>query len=381
MEIRYGTNPHQRASVELVGERSPIEIRSGAPSYINLLDALNAWPLVRAARAALGTPVAASFKHVSPAGVATAGALDEVTAAATGARDALSPVASAYARARDVDPKCSFGDFVAVSEPVDVSLAQLLAGVVSDGVIAPGFEEGAMGILEKKKGGSYLVVEVDPSFSPPAEEARDLFGLRLIQDVDDLEITTETLGAAGAALPGLVQADLVLGLLALRYTQSNSVGFVRQGLTLGIGAGQQSRVDCTKLAGGKVDTWWLRRHPEIQGMQFAEGVRRQDRINWQIRVAEGDLTEAEQRLVADVIVGPVFELGEDERHGWLAQLDGVSMVSDGFIPFRDNIDQAARHGVQYLAEPGGAARSADIEEACREADIAYVTTGVRLFHH
>ena len=309
MELRYGTNPHQTASATPVTAGAwPVRVLNGQPSFINLLDALNGWQLVRQASQAIGRPAAASFKHVSPAGAAVA-----------------STVAGAYRLARDSDRKSSYGDFAAVSHPVDAELAELLAGVVSDGIVAPGYEPGTVSRLSRKKKGRYLVIEADAAFTPPVREAREVFGVRLVEDRDDVPITPALL-SPDSALPPRAVEDLLLGLVVLRFTQSNSVAYVRHGMTLGIGAGQQSRIDCTALAGAKVDTWWARRHPDVP-------------------------------------------------------IDQVACVSDGAFPFRDNVDEAARHGVEYLAEPGGSIRSGEVEQACRDHGIAYVRTGLRLFHH
>ena len=333
MELRYGLNPQQAAEV-LPGAR-PIRVLHGQPSYINLLDALNSWQLVREAAAAFDRPVAASFKHVSPAGAAVS-----------------ESVVDAYLRARDADPKSSYGDFAAVSHPVDDQLAEALLGVVCDGIVAPGYEVGTVARLSGKKGGRFLVVEADPAFEPPAREVREVYGMRLMQDRDPVPLTRS-----------LVESDdLLLGLAVLRYTQSNSVCYVKDGLTLGIGAGQQSRIDCTRLAGAKVDTWWLRRHPYVLALEFPPGMHRQERINAQIDHVENALSPA-------------------QRTEWLARLDGVSFVSDGALPFRDNVDVAAEHGVRYIAEPGGSIRSDEVAQACREHGITLVRTGLRLFHH
>jgi AICAR transformylase/IMP cyclohydrolase PurH len=380
MDLRYGTNPHQRpARIEPVTPGHwPIRLLAGEPSYINLLDAINGWQLVHSARQALGRPVAASFKHVSPAGVALAGPLDEVVAATYGIQDA-GAVTSAYLRARDADPKSSYGDFVAVSDPVDAELADVLRGLVCDGIVAPDFAPDALATLSAKKGGRFVVLQADPSVAPPPTTTREIYGLRLTEPADDLPLTTELLAdpVCGTLSPQ-AREDLLLGLIVLRYTQSNSVAYLRDGATLGVGAGQQSRVDCTRLAGAKADTWWLRRHPRIRDLEFRPGIRRQDRINWQVRCAEGDLlpTEVEQFAAASAVPRPTLD-----RTEWLSTMDGVSFVSDGALPFRDNVDAAAAHGVRYIAEPGGSIRADDVAQACREQDIALVRTGVRLFHH
>jgi phosphoribosylaminoimidazolecarboxamide formyltransferase/IMP cyclohydrolase len=380
MQLRYGTNPHQRpASAEPIAHQ-PIRVLSGEPSYINLLDALAGWRLVREAGAALAKPAAASVKHVSPAGAAIAGPIDEVIAETYGVDASPGALTSAYLRARDADPKSSYGDFIAVSEPVDAELADLLGGVISDGIIAPDFEPGVVGTLSAKKNGRFLVVQADPEFTPPASESREIFGLRLTERADDRPITERVLtDVRCGALTDAARADLLLGLIVLRYTQSNSVAYLRAGKTVGIGAGQQSRVDCTRLAGAKTDSWWLRRHPAVRGLRFRDGVRKQDRLNWRIRYLEGDLTSNEE-------IGFRSALREEpspftDRAGWLNRLNDVSFVSDGALPFRDNVDHAHRHGARYVAEPGGSIRSDEVERACRELGVTLVRTELRLFRH
>ncbi|MGW2302474.1 phosphoribosylaminoimidazolecarboxamide formyltransferase [Streptomyces sp. NPDC001809] len=383
--MRYGINPQQATAraVPVDPEQVPLRLLQGRPSYINLLDALNSWQLVREAARTLGRPAAASFKHVSPAGAALAGRVDEATARLYGVDAAsVGELTSAYLRARDADPKSSYGDFVAVSHEVDVELAQLLTKVVSDGIVAPGYAPGALEILAGKKKGAFLVMEADPAFEPPKEESRDVFGLRLVQERDRVELSGDLLDEVHVgSLSEDTRSDLLLGLAVLRHTQSNSVCYVRDGQTLGIGAGQQSRVDCTRLAGGKVDTWWLRRHPLAQALEFRPGVRRQDRVNWQVRFVEGDLTDDERTRFREAVEAEPGTLDAAERAAWLAKLTGVSFVSDGSLPFRDNVDHARRHGVTSIAEPGGSIRSGDVEDACREFGIALARTGLRLFHH
>ncbi|HEY1915064.1 MAG TPA: phosphoribosylaminoimidazolecarboxamide formyltransferase [Streptosporangiaceae bacterium] len=383
MELRYGLNPHQRAHAAPVSaDRQPVRLLHGQPSFINLLDALNAWQLVQEASQQLGRPVAASFKHVSPAGVATPGPIDEVTAGLFGAGDGnLTDLARAYLRARDADPKSSYGDFVAVSHPVDTGLAELLTRVVCDGIVAPGYLPGTVDMLSKKKKGRFILLEADQAFTPPVTETRDVFGVRLTQQHDQAPLSRALLSSVNETLPAPVVDDLLLGMIVARYTQSNSVCYLRGGMTLGIGAGQQSRVDCTRLAGAKVDIWWLRRHPAVRALAFAPGIRRQDKINWQIRFAEGGLTPDEDRRLGQALTEPAAHLTADQRAQWADRLTAVCLVSDGALPFRDNVDHACRHGVRYIAEPGGSNRSAEIEEACREHQIALVRTGVRLFRH
>jgi phosphoribosylaminoimidazolecarboxamide formyltransferase/IMP cyclohydrolase len=317
---------------------------SGFPSYVNVLDAVGGWQLVREAALNLGRPAAASFKHVSPAGAAVSGPIDPAMAAAYRLDPARAgALTSAYARARDADPKSSYGDFIAVSHPVDAELAAFLRGVVSDGIVAPGFEPGVVATLAAKKSGRFLILEADPAFTPPPIEVREVYGLRLTQPRD-------------TPLPVLDDHDLLLGSVIARYTQSNSVVYVRDGMALGVGAGQQSRIDCTTLAGAKVDTWWLRRHPSVP---VPSQERLHDRVNAQLAAA---------RAVPD-------------PEAWLARLDRVAFVSDGDLRFADNVAEARRHGVSSIAEPGGSAGSPEIEAECRRRGIRLVPTGQRMFRH
>ena len=385
MKLKYGTNPHQSfaEAVPLDPATQPVAALNGNPSLINLLDALNAWQLVREAKLATGLPAAASFKHVSPAGAALAVPLSpELARAYEVEGQALTPAALAYVRARGADPKCSFGDFAALSEPVDDATASFLAGVVSDGVIAPGFEPAALEKLAAKKGGGFIVLRADPNFTPAPRESRELFGMRLVQDrnahlVSAADLETVVCGS----LTPEARRDLLLGLVTLKYTQSNSVGYALGGQMIGIGAGQQSRVDCTKLAGAKADLWWLRTHPKVLGLRFQKGVKKQERINWRVRYIEGDLTPSEERDLRAALAVSLEPLTNEERREWTSRMTGVSLVSDGFIPFRDNIEHAQRHGVAFIAQPGGSTRDDEIEAACREYGIALVHTKLRLFHH
>jgi phosphoribosylaminoimidazolecarboxamide formyltransferase/IMP cyclohydrolase len=383
--LRYGTNPQQTtASAAPVRAGAwPLRVLNGEPSYINLLDALSGWQLVREAAGALGRPAAASFKHVSPAGAALAGPLDAHTAALYRTHPGAGPLASAYVRARDADPKSSYGDMAAVSHPVDAELAALLAHVVSDGIIAPGFEPGTVAALSRKRKGAFLVVEADPGFVPPPQEEREVHGLRLVQQRDDVPLHASLLDGVvcGGPLPAQAAEDLLLGLAVARYTQSNSVCYVRGGVTLGIGAGQQSRVDCTRLAGAKADAWWLRRHPAVRELDFRPGVRRQDRVNWQVRFIEGDMTPDERERFRAALAAPAAELTDGRRREWAARLSDVAFASDGALPFRDNVDHAVRHGVRWIAEPGGSIRSADVADACRAHGVTLVHTRLRLFRH
>jgi phosphoribosylaminoimidazolecarboxamide formyltransferase/IMP cyclohydrolase len=385
MKLKYGANPHQSfaEATPLDSATQPAEVLNGNPSFINLLDALNAWQLVREAKLATGLAAAASFKHVSPAGAALAVPLEpELAQAYEVAGQELTPAALAYVRARGADPKCSFGDFAALSDVVDEATAAFLGGVVSDGVIAPGFEPKALERLAAKKGGGFIVLRADPDYVPPARESRELFGMKLVQDRNAHAVTKADLATlvCGELTPE-AERDLLLGLVALKYTQSNSVGYALGGQMIGIGAGQQSRVDCTKLAGAKADLWWLRTHPKVLGLRFQKGVKKQERINWRVRYIEGDLTPSEHEALTAALDAPFDPLTDDERSEWIAHMRGVSLVSDGFIPFRDNIEQAQRHGVQFIAQPGGSTRDGDIEAACREYGITLVHTKLRLFHH
>lgn len=383
MQLKYGCNPHQAFAAAEAIEGEPIRLLNGKPSIINLLDACNAWQLVSEVRSALALPAAASFKHVSPAGAAVATPLSASLAEAYEVAGAtLTPAALAYVRARGADPKCSFGDFVALSEPVDEATADFLRGVVSDGIVAPAYEGRALEVLSAKKKGAFIVLQADPNFVPPERETRELFGLRLTQDRNgrifrDGDLDDVVCGELSPA----ARRDLVLGLTALKYTQSNSVGYAVDGQMIGIGAGQQSRVDCTKLAGQKADAWQLRRHPKVLALRFAAGVKRQERINWRVRYIEGDLTSYEEGALREALDSPFEPLTAADKQSFLETITGVAMVSDGFIPFRDNVDHAQRHGVSFMAQPGGSARDGDIEAACRQYGISLAHTHVRAFHH
>ena len=382
--LRYGCNPHQgEAAFETDAAHPALRVRAGAPSMINMLDALNAWQLVAELRAALDAPAAASFKHLSPAGAAVGVELPEDLRRAYEVVDReLTPLATAYVRARGADPKSAFGDFVALSDPADAATAHYLRGVVSDGVIAPGFAPGVLDTLAAKKNGAFVVLEVDADYAPPRIERREVFGVVLTQERNTHRPSAQDLAdVACGELADSARRDLLLGLATLKYTQSNSVGYALDGQMIGIGAGQQSRVDCTALAGAKADAWHLRRHPKVLAMRFRPHVKHQDRVNWRTRCVEGGLTAAERAALAAATTAPPAPLAEAERAEWLGRLDGVSMVSDGFLPFRDNVDHARRHGVRFIAQPGGSARDAEVERACREHGIAMAYTGVRLFHH
>jgi phosphoribosylaminoimidazolecarboxamide formyltransferase / IMP cyclohydrolase len=377
--MRYGMNPHQPASI--VAGHGP-RVINGEPSMINYLDALNAYELVREADEATGAPAAASFKHVSPAGAALAGPVD-ATAARTWRVDEAADggLLSAYVRARDADPKSSFGDVVALSRPVDLATAEFVRLVICDGLIAPGFEPGAAGILAAKRDGRFLVLEADPARTPPATERRDVLGVTIEQDRDRVPVAT-VLPDDGTLDPA-IRADALLGLVTLRYTQSNSVALVRGGAAIGVGAGQQNRVDCVRLAGAKARIWWLRRHPLIDGLPAVGGMKRQDRLNWQIRLAGREMTPGQLNEFESLFGTEARGCYEDAawRDEWTASMSGVTMISDGYLPFRDNVEHAAAVGVTAIVEPGGSARTDEVAASAAAHGITHVQTGLRLFRH
>ena len=392
LALKYGTNPHQTpAAIFSEADRPlPFRVLNGKPGYINLLDALNAWQLVRELRGALDLPAAASFKHVSPAGAAVGAPLDGALAAVyeAGGRE-LTPLSTAYLRARGADPLSSFGDFAAFSDPVDRATALVLKFEVGDGLIAPGFEPGALEILAAKKGGAYIVLEADPDYAPPEMELKEVFGVVFQQRRNDRLVAAEALenGALknvvteNTVIPPEALRDLLLAAIAVKYTQSNSVGYALGGQLIGVGAGQQSRVDCTKLAGKKAETWWLRGHPKVLALTFGEGVKRAERTNARVRYIEGDFTAAEYARWKALFEREPPPLTPSEKEAWLKGLQGVSLASDAFFPFRDNIDQAAKRGVGYIVQPGGSIADKAIVQACDEYGMAMAFTGLRLFHH
>ena len=368
--LKYGLNPHQApASARRTDDGPlPFTVLNGRAGMINLWDALNGWQLVRELEAVTGRASAASFKHVSPAGAASAGVQP----------DGHSPLCDAYLRARDADPMSSYGDFVALSQPCDVDTAQALKREVSDGVIAPGFEPEALEILKSKRGGSYCVLRIDPDFEPAPVERRDVFGVAFEQHRDDARIDASLLTnivSANKTLPAQAATDLLSALVILKYTQSNSVCYVKDGQAIGIGAGQQSRIHCTRLAGDKADRWWLRRHPKVAALPFADGLSRADRNN------AIDLYVSGEPLDASAFTSPPERLTPDEREAWLAALDGVALGSDAFFPFSDNIERAHRSGVRFVAEPGGSTRDDAVISACDRYGMVLCFTGLRLFHH
>ena len=387
--LKYGCNPHQKPAgiSSLLNSKLPFNILNGTPGYINLLDAANAWQLVKELRTATGFASAASFKHVSPAGAAVAVPLSEVECQAyeitPQAAGELTPVALAYLRARNADPMCSFGDFAAVSDVVDEATALILKKEVSDGIVAPGYTPEAFEILKKKKGGKFLVLEADGDFEPGDVEYREVYGMTFSQKRNDLVITKDHMKEVVTKDPLTDDAvrDMIVASICVKYTQSNSVGFAKDGMMVGVGAGQQSRVDCVKLAGRKVRTWYLRQHPKVLALKFKEGVKRQDRVNARVRYIEGDFTPEEKiRWEAQFEVAPE-PLTNEEKEAFMNASSGVTISSDAFFPFRDSIDHASKYGVSFVAQPGGSVQDAQVTAACEEYGMAMCFTGVRLFHH
>ncbi len=367
LELKYGCNPNQKPSRIWMAEGElPIRVLNGKPGYINFLDALNSWQLVRELKAATGLPSAASFKHVSPAGAAVGLPLDATLRRIyfTG-EGALSPLACAYARARGADRMSSFGDWIALSDICDVATAELIAKEVSDGIIAPGYEPAALQILCGKRKGGYNVVEIDPHYTPAAIERKDVFGITFEQGRNDMTIDAgmlQNIPTANKALPQEAARDLIIALITLKYTQSNSVCYVKGGQVIGVGAGQQSRIHCTRLAGNKADIWWLRQHPDVLDLAIPEGMGRPDRDNF-----------------IDVYINE--QMDPAVKAAWLRELTGVALGSDAFFPFGDNIERAVQSGVQYIAQPGGSIRDDQVIETCDKYGICMAFTGVRLFHH
>lgn len=386
LPLRYGCNPHQTPARVLVRDGAlPFRVLNGAPGYINLLDALDAWQLVRELRRAVGLPAATSFKHVSPAGAAVAVPMGEAVRRASFADDVeLSPLATAYARARGADRLSSFGDFAALSDVVDVPTATLLKREVSDGVIAPGYEPAALELLRSKRGGSYCVLEIDPAWEPPENEAREVFGVTFEQRRNAVVPGPEHLAKVvtkNPTIPEEARRDLLLALVTLKYTQSNSVCFALDGQAIGIGAGQQSRVHCTRLAGAKADRWWLRQHPAVLDLPFRPDLGRPERNNAIDLFLEEGLSPAEERAWLACFARPPDRLSAADRRRWLDGLEGVSFASDAFLPFRDNVDRAAQSGVRYVSQPGGSVRDDLVVAAADEYGMAMAFSGLRLFHH
>ena len=388
-DLKYGCNPHQKpASIHsMKGYDLPFSVLNGQPGYINLLDALNAWQLVQELDEALGLPAATSFKHVSPAGAAVSVPLDDTLLEVYDCKknQELSPLATAYIRARGADPLSSFGDFIALSRKVDLSTAEVVRKMVSDGIIAPGFDNDALILLKEKKGGKYLILAADPEFKIPELEFREVAGVGFSQLRNTIKINENTLLTKVVTknndFSAEARRDLVLASITLKYTQSNSVAYALDGQIIGIGAGQQSRVDCTKLAGRKVETWFMRQHPKVLNLPFHEQVRNVERINARILCIEGGMTEPELLTWQSQCSRPVEALSPTEKGEWLTKLEGVSLSSDAFFPFRDNIDQASKRGVDYVVQPGGSNRDKEVIAATDEYGMVMAFSGIRLFHH
>ncbi len=389
LALKYGCNPNQKPSrIYMDDDRDlPIEVLSGRPGYINFLDAFNGWQLVRELKAATGLPAATSFKHVSPAGAAVGLPLDETLRKIYWVDDMgeLSPLACAYARARGADRMSSFGDFIALSDVCDKDTASLIKREVSDGVIAPGFTDEALEILKAKKKGNYCVIKIDENYRPAPLEHKQVFGITFEQGRQELPIDDELLSnvvTENKEIPEAAKRDLKIALITLKYTQSNSVCFVKDGQAICVGAGQQSRVHCTRLAGQKADNWFLRQCPKVLDLQFVDGIRRADRDN----AIDVYIGEEYMDVLADGAWEKIFKVKpevftREEKRAWLDQMKGVTLGSDAFFPFSDNIERAHKSGVQYIAEPGGSVRDDAVIECCNKYNMAMAFTGIRLFHH
>ena len=389
LELKYGCNPNQKPSRIFMRDGSdlPITVLNGKPGYINFLDALNSWQLVRELKAATGLPAAASFKHVSPAGAAVGLPLTDVDKKIYFVDETaeLSPIACAYIRARGADRLCSYGDWAALSDVCDAATARYLKYEVSDGVIAPGYTDEALEILKTKKKGNYNVVRIDPDYVPAEQEYKDVFGVTFQQGRNNFKIDEDLLGnivTKNHDLPREAKIDMIVSLITLKYTQSNSVCYVKNGQAIGVGAGQQSRIHCTRLAGNKADNWYLRQHPKVLGLQFVEGIRRPDRDN-AIDIYTSDEYED---ILADGVWQQTFTvkpevLTAQEKKEWIATQSGVTVGSDAFFPFGDNVERARKSGVQYIAEPGGSIRDDHVIETADKYGMTMCFTGMRLFHH
>ena len=387
LKLRYGTNPHQApAEIRLASRPLPLAVLNGQPSYINILDALAGWQLVRDMRAATGKASAASFKHVSPAGAAVAAPLeDSERRALLLPEEDLSPLAEAYVRARGADPVSSFGDAAAVSDCVDDTLARVLVHEVSNLIVAPAYEPSALELLRRKQKGGYLILQIDPDYEPDGPESRETFGLTLTQPRNDVCVSRDWFDALplteGSARDGAIE-DLLVATITVKYTQSNSIAIAHRGQTIGIGAGQQSRIDCTRLARRKAERWMMRRHPAVLELPWIEGLTRTARINEIDRYLTWDELTAQERaaLLKSFRTMP-SPIAAESRASWLARFSDLALSSDAYIPFRDNIDCAAQSGVRFIAHPGGSVRDQEVHAACSEYGIALIETGVRLFTH
>ena len=389
LELKYGCNPNQKPSRIFMenGSELPIKVLSGRPGYINFLDAFNGWQLVSELKKATGLPAATSFKHVSPAGAAVGLPMDDTLRKIYWVDDMgeLSPIACAYARARGADRMSSFGDFIALSHVCDADTARLIKREVSDGIIAPGYTEEALEILKSKKNGNYNVIEIDPSYQPEKLERKQVYGITFEQGRNELDINKDmftNIVTENKELPDSAKIDMAVAMITLKYTQSNSVCYVKNGQAIGIGAGQQSRVHCTRLAGQKADNWFLRQAPQVLNLQFVDGIKRADRDN-AIDVYIGEehmdvLAEGSwQRIFKEK--PPVFS--REEKREWLNQMQDVTLGSDAFFPFGDNIERAHKSGVKYIAQPGGSVRDDNVIETCNKYGMVMAFTGIRLFHH
>ena len=387
-ELKYGCNPNQKpAKIYMEGDAElPITVLNGRPGYINFMDALNSWQLVKALKKATGLPAAASFKHVSPAGAALGTPLTDVEKQIYFADGCdTSPIACAYIKARGADRLCSYGDWAALSDVCDEATARYLYKEVSDGVIAPGYTPEALEILSRKKKGGYNVVQIDPDYEPSPIECRNIYGITFQQGYNNFEINEELLSnivTENKELPPQAKHDLLLSLITLKYTQSNSVCYVKNGQTIGVGAGQQSRIHCTRLAGNKADTWMLRQHPKVLGLQFVDGIRRANRDN----AIDIYISDEYEDILAEGVWQESFKvkpevLTREEKKAWIATMSGVSVGSDAFFPFGDNVERARKSGVEYIAQPGGSIRDDNVIDTANKYGIVMAFTGMRLFHH
>ena len=388
LELKYGCNPNQKPSrIFMKDGELPITVLNGKPGYINFLDAFNGWQLVKELKKATGLPAATSFKHVSPAGAAVGLPLNEVERKIYWVDDMgeLSAMASAYARARGADRMSSFGDFIALSDVCDVDTARLIKREVSDGIIAPGYEPEALEMLKEKKKGNYAVIQIDPSYVPNPIETKDVYGVTFEQGRNELVINDELFAnvvTENKEIPESAKIDLAIAMITLKYTQSNSVCYVKDGQAIGIGAGQQSRIHCTRLAGNKADNWFLRQNPKVLNLPFKEKIGRADRDN----TIDVYMSDDYMDVLADGVWENFFTekpevLTREEKRAWLDKLTGVSLGSDAFFPFGDNVERAHRSGVSYIAQPGGSIRDDNVIETCNKYQIAMCFTGIRLFHH
>ncbi len=384
--LKYGCNPHQKpARLYMKKEELPFEVLNGNPGYINFLDAFNSWQLVRELKEAFKLPAAASFKHVSPSGAAISLNMSEELKKACFVDDLeLSPVAIAYARARGTDRMSSFGDWIAISDKVDESLALLIKREVSDGIIAPDYTKEALEILKTKQNGRYNIVKIDEGYVPEEIETREVFGITFEQKRNDVKITKDLLSnivTQNKQLPDNAIRDLLVALITLKYTQSNSVCLAYDGQVIGCGAGQQSRIHCTRLAASKADFWFLRQHPKILSLEFKENVGRPEKANAIDQFLRDDITEAEMREWKDIFKIIPERLSKEEKEEWISKFNEAALGSDAFFPFRDNIDRAYKSGVKYVAQPGGSKRDDIVIQACNEYGMVMCFTGIRLFHH